>query len=140
MKIQSHALEDLKIGQNESSARLVTSEMINAFADVSGDKNPIHIDADYAATTPFKERIAHGALTASFISAVLGTQLPGDTAVALNLNVNFKRPVKIGDTVHTTVTVIDIDTKKRHVRFATDCVVGKKKVVDGEALVYVRKK
>ncbi len=129
--------EDIKEGMCASVSNIITKDLISAFAEVSGDKNPIHIDADYAATTQFKEQVAHGALSSSFISAVLGTKLPGRGAIYMAQSVRFLAPVKIGDTVNTTVTVIDILQDKNRIRFETACYVGDKKVVDGEALLYV---
>lgn len=129
--------EDMTIGRRESLQRLVTTEMIEIFADISGDVNPLHLDEAYAATTRFGERIAHGALTASFISAVLGTKLPGLGAVYISQNTRFLRPVKIGDTVEAVAEVIHINPEKNRVTLETACLVGDKKVVAGEAIVYV---
>src|SRR4026209_2560344 len=97
--------EELSVGQEASISNTVTADVITAFADVSGDRNPVHVDADYAAKTMFKERIAHGMLSAAYISAVFGMQLPGPGAIYISQTLNFKAPVKIGDTVVTTVKV-----------------------------------
>lgn len=133
-------LEDLSVGQTAQLVRAVTEADIVAFAAVTGDTNPVHLDADYAATTAFGERIAHGMLSAGHISAVLGTTLPGPGAVYLSQTLAFKRPVRIGAEVTAKVTVTAIDAAKGHVTLATACQVKGKTVVDGEAVVLVPRK
>lgn len=128
--------EDLQLGDKASRSMVVTSETISAFAAVSGDHNPVHLDAGYAATTIFKEPIAHGILSASYISAVLGMDLPGPGAIYLSQSLSFKAPVKAGDTVVTTVQVVEL-LGKRRVRIATSCAVEGKVVLDGEATMMV---
>ncbi len=130
-------LEDLAVGQSAELARTVAEADLVAFADVTGDHNPVHLDADYAAATAFGERIAHGMLSAGYISAVLGTTLPGPGAIYLSQSLAFKRPVKIGDEVTARATVTAIDEAKARVTFATTCLVRGKAVVDGEAVVMV---
>lgn len=117
-------------------SKTVTEADIVAFANVSGDKNPVHLDAAYAATTMFKERIAHGMLSAGYISAVFGMQLPGPGSIYVSQTLNFKAPVKIGDTVVTTVKVLEL-MEKRRVKFETVCSVGGKPVLAGEAVLMV---
>lgn len=117
-------------------SKTVTEADIVAFANVSGDKNPVHLDAAYAATTMFKERIAHGMLSAGYISAVFGMQLPGPGSIYVSQTLNFKAPVKIGDTVVTTVKVLEL-MEKRRVKFDTVCSVGGKPVLAGEAVLMV---
>lgn len=131
-----HYYEDLQVGQEAVRSNLVTEATIIAFADVSTDKNPVHLDADYAAGTMFKERIAHGMLSAGFISAVVGMDLPGPGAIYVSQTLNFKAPVKIGDTVVSSVKILELAPKRR-VRFATICTVGGKTVVEGEAVMMV---
>ena len=128
-------LEDLVIGQSAERSHTVTEATIAAFAEVSGDHNPVHLDAEFAATTSFKERIAHGMLSAAYISAVLGNDLPGPGAIYLSQTLNFRRPVKIGDVVTARVTVAAIDTEKARVTFTTVCEVTGKAVVQGEAVI-----
>ncbi len=130
-------LEDLGIGQTAELQHTVTDADIRAFAAVSGDDNPVHLDEAYAATTPFKTRIAHGMLSAGYISAVLGTRLPGPGAIYLSQTMNFRRPVRIGDEVLTRATVSAIDAERSRVTLATVCEVGGKAVVEGEAVVMV---
>ena len=121
--------EDLSVGQEASLSTTVSEADIVAFAEISGDKNPVHIDAQYAAGTMFKERIAHGMLSAAYISAVFSMKLPGPGAIYI--------PVKIGDTVVTTVKVIELIAEKKRARFETVCSVNGKAVVQGEAVLMV---
>jgi len=129
--------EDLSVGQEASVSNTVTADVIRAFADVSGDRNPVHVDADYAAQTIFKERIAHGMLSAAYISAVFGMHLPGPGAIYISQTLNFKAPVKIGDVVTTTVKVAELVPEKKRARFECVCTVGGKPVVQGEAVLMV---
>jgi 3-hydroxybutyryl-CoA dehydratase len=129
--------EDLSVGQEASLSRTVTEADIAAFAEVSGDKNPVHLDAQYAAGTMFKERIAHGMLSAAYISAVFGMKLPGPGAIYISQTLNFKAPVKIGDTVVTTVRVAELIPEKKRARFDCVCSVNGKPVVQGEAVLMV---
>jgi 3-hydroxybutyryl-CoA dehydratase len=130
-------LEELSVGQSAQLVRTVGEADIVAFAAVTGDTNPVHLDADYAATTSFGQRIAHGMLSAGYISAVLGTTLPGPGAVYLSQTLTFKRPVRIGDEVTARATVRAIDAAKARVTLATVCLVNGKPVLDGEAVVLV---
>lgn len=133
-------LEDLEIGQSAELKRTVSAADVEAFAAVTGDTNPVHLDEAYAAATPFKGRIAHGMLSAGYISAVLGTQLPGPGAIYVSQSLSFRRPVRIGDEVTAEVKVTAIDPARGRVTFATACVVGGKTVVEGEAVVIVPKR
>ena len=128
-------LEDLKIGQSAMFGRTVTEADIAAFAGVSGDTNPIHLHDGFARTTRFGQRIAHGMLSAGFISAVIGTRLPGPGSVYISQTMNFMAPVRAGDTVVARATVTAID--KRRVTLATTCHVGDTVVIEGEAVVMV---
>jgi len=120
--------------------RTVTEADIVLFAQVSGDNNPVHLDEAFAAQTPFKTRIAHGMLSAAYISAVIGTQLPGPGTIYMQQALRFKRPVKIGDEVTTIATVTEIDPVKGRVSIETVCLVGGKPVIEGEALVMAPRK
>jgi 3-hydroxybutyryl-CoA dehydratase len=133
--MQTRPFEDLAIGDAAGCTHTVTEADLIAFAAVSGDVNPVHLDAAYAAGTPFKERIAHGMLSAGFISALLGTRLPGPGAIYLSQSLTFKRPVKIGDAVETRITIIALDAEKARVTLACQCSVAGKAVLEGEALV-----
>ena len=128
--------EDIKIGDNASFAKTITESDILGFAGITGDFNPIHIDAEYAKESMFKERIAHGMLVSGLISAVLGTQLPGPNSIYLGQNLKFTLPVKIGDTVTAVVTVTDKRDDKRIITLQTTISNQRGEVVvDGSAVV-----
>lgn len=133
--MQGFYFDELTVGQTAEMSRVVGAADIEAFAEVSGDNNPVHLDETYARTTTFGERIAHGMLSAAYISAILGTKLPGPGAIYLSQSLRFRRPVKIGDLVVAKVTVKTLDEGRGHVTLETACEVNGKTVVDGEALV-----
>ncbi len=133
-------LDELSVGQSAQMVRTVTEADIVLFAQVSGDNNPVHLDEAFAAQTPFKTRIAHGMLSAAYISAVIGTQLPGPGTIYMQQALRFKRPVKIGDEVTTIATISEIDPIKGRVSIDTVCLVGGKPVIEGEALVMAPRK
>ena len=133
-------LEDLRIGQTAERRHVVGEGDIDAFAAVSGDTNPVHLDATYAARTRFGGRIAHGMLAASYLSALLGTELPGPGAVYVSQTLRFRRPVRIGDDVTARVTVAAIDAERGRVTLETVCLVDGKTVVEGEAVVMVERR
>ncbi len=135
--IGGYDIEDLQVGMKGSFGKTVTEADIVLFAGVSGDTNPVHLDAEIAAATMFKERIAHGMLSAGFISTVIGARLPGPGTIYLSQNLKFLAPVKIGDTVRATVEVIALTPEKRRATLRTTCTVGDKLVIDGEAVVMV---
>lgn len=128
-------IEDLEIGMNRHLSKVVTDRDIELFAEVSTDRNPVHLDEDYAQSTIFEGRIAHGMLTAGLISAVIGEQLPGHGTVYLGQTLKFMAPVRPGDMVRADVTVLAIDHAKRRVTLETTCSVGKTLVLKGEAVV-----
>ncbi len=132
--------EDLSVGMTERLAKTVSSSDVVGFAEVTGDRNPIHLSEHFAARTPFGTRIAHGLYTASLISAVLGTRLPGPGAIYISQTLNFRAPVKIGDTVDVTVSVAELLPEKFRARLACTCSVGDDVVLDGEAWVKVPSK
>ncbi len=127
--------EDLHIGMTASYVRCVKEQDLYQFADLTGDTNPIHLDEDYAGATAFKTRIAHGALTASYISTVLGTILPGPGAVYVSQTLNFRRPVRIGDEVRATARIVDLIPERKRIIMSCDCSVDGKTVLEGEALL-----
>jgi 3-hydroxybutyryl-CoA dehydratase len=135
--LKSYCIEDLAVGMESSLSKTVSEADIVAFAEVSGDKNPVHLDADYAAKTMFKERIAHGMLSAAYISALFGMQMPGPGAIYMSQTLQFKAPVKIGDTVVTTVRVAELVPEKKRAKFDCVCAVDGKPVVVGEAMLMV---
>ena len=128
-------IENLEVGMMRSLRKVVTDQDIEMFAEVSTDRNPVHLDDSYAQDTIFEDRIAHGMLTAGLISAVIGEQLPGHGTVYLAQSLRFLAPVRPGDTVTAEVEVTEIDYKKRKVTLDTRCLVGGKKVLTGEAVV-----
>ncbi|MGH6878539.1 MAG: MaoC family dehydratase [Rhizomicrobium sp.] len=131
----SYAIEDLQPGMSAQFTKTVSERDITLFGEVSGDTNPVHFDETFARTTPFKGRIAHGVLTASYISTVLGMQMPGPGTIFLGLNIRFKAPVRIGDTVTATCTVREIVPEKRRVVFECTCRIADTGVIEGEATV-----
>jgi 3-hydroxybutyryl-CoA dehydratase len=135
--IASHYIEDLTIGQSASYERTVSAEDVDKFGEVSGDFNPLHFDDEYAKGTIFRGRIAHGMLSLSYLSTVLGTKLPGAGSIFMSATTRFKAPVRIGDTVTAVCTVREIDIPKKRVTFDCVCKVGDVVVVEGEALVRV---
>jgi 3-hydroxybutyryl-CoA dehydratase len=140
LPLQMLFFEDLSIGMTETLTKTIDSSDVVGFAAVTGDRNPIHLSEHFAAKTPFGTRIAHGLYTASLISAVLGTRLPGPGAVYISQTLNFRAPVKIGDTVDVNVTVAELIPDKRRARLACQCTVGDEIVLDGEAWVKVPSK
>jgi 3-hydroxybutyryl-CoA dehydratase len=129
--------EDLSVGRSASFAKTVTDADILLFAGVSGDTNPVHIDAEHAAKSMFKERIAHGMLSASLISTVLGTRLPGPGTIYLSQTLKFRAPVRIGATVTATAEVTALDPERKRATLRTVCTVEGKPVIEGEAVVMV---
>lgn len=129
--------EDLAVGQEASLSHTVTETDVSSFADISGDRNPVHLDEAYAASTMFKGRIAHGILSAAYISAVFGMELPGPGAIYISQSLAFKAPVRIGDTVVTTVKLVELVPEKKRARFETVCAVNGKPVLTGEAVLMV---
>jgi 3-hydroxybutyryl-CoA dehydratase len=130
-------IEDFSIGMNATFSKTITEADIVLFAGVSGDNNALHINQEYAETTPFEGRIAHGMLTASVISAAVANKLPGPGAIYMSQSLKFRAPVKPGDTVHATVTVKEIMHDKMRVLLETTCTVKGHVVISGEALVKV---
>ena len=136
-ELRGKYLDEITEGMSAVFSKTVTEADIVLFAGVTGDTNPVHLDEEFAKPTMFKGRIAHGMLTAGFVSAVFGTKLPGPGCVYISQNLKFKAPVKIGDTVKARVIVSAIDPEKARVTFATTCHVGDKIVLDGEAQLMV---
>jgi 3-hydroxybutyryl-CoA dehydratase len=130
------AYESIKIGDEASLARTITEAHIVNFAGITGDMNPLHVDAEYAAHSMFKERITHGMLVAGLISAVLGTQLPGPNSIYLGQDLKFMAPVMIGDTITVVVTVTGKRDEKRIITLRTTvCNQRGEMVVDGNAVL-----
>jgi len=127
--------EDLEIGMAHETVHTITEEDIVKFADVSGDYNPLHMDDEFAAKTVFGKRIAHGALTASYISGILGNNLPGPGAIFTGLSMRFRRPVFIGDEVTVRAEVAEKADRGNRVTLNVSCIVHGKRVITGEAQV-----
>ena len=133
--VQDITFAEIKVGDKASMSKTVTEFDVYTFAGVTGDFNPVHIDAEFAKTTMFKGRIAHGMLSAGIISAAIAGRLPGPGTIYLSQNLKFKAPVRPGDTVKCTLTVTDVMTEKRRVALSTVCTVGETVVIDGDAVV-----
>jgi 3-hydroxybutyryl-CoA dehydratase len=133
------AFEDIVLGMGDVLMRTVMASDIALFTQVSGDNNPIHLDDAYAQSTKFGQRIAHGMFTASLVSALMGTRFPGPGAVYLSQSLNFLVPVKIGDVVVVSVSVIDLVRARRRVRLNCEARVDSRLVMDGEAWVAMPK-
>ncbi len=134
-ELRGLCIEDLRVGQTAVFAKTVTETDIVLFAGVTGDQNPVHLNEDFAAGTVFKGRVAHGMLSVGFISAAIGTRLPGPGSIYLSQNLRFKAPVRPGDTVKATVTVKEIDLAKGRITMTTVCTVKDTVVIDGDALL-----
>ena len=127
--------EDMAVGQTARIGKTITEADILMFAAVSTDTNPVHLDAEAAKASVFKERVAHGMLSAGLISAVLGTRLPGHGTIYLAQTLRFCAPVRIGDTVTAEVEVTALDPAKQRATLRTTCLVAGKPVIEGEATV-----
>lgn len=128
-------IDEIEVGMARSLTRTITDNEIESFAHASGDRNPLHFCDDHAADTVFKGRIAHGILTASLISAVIGEQMPGHGSVYLSQTLKFRAPVRPGDAVDVTCTVRDVQGEKNRITLDCACRVGDTVVLDGEAVV-----
>jgi len=129
--------EDLSVGMRESYRKQVKSSDVVGFAEISGDRNPIHLSEHFAAKTPFGGRIAHGLYTASLISAVIGTRLPGPGAIYISQTLRFLAPVRIGDTVEASVEIVELVEQRRRAKLKCECKVDAILVLEGEAEVKI---
>ena len=136
-ELHGYYLEDLTVGMTDVFSKTVSEADIVMFAGISGDTNPVHLNQLFAEGTIFKERIAHGMLSAGFISTVLGTRLPGPGCIYLSQNLKFRAPVKAGDTVVARATIKNIVADKKRVTLETVCMVGDTVVIEGEATLLV---
>lgn len=134
-EMNGHDIEDLRPGLSATFSKTITEADIVLFAGVSGDNNAVHVNEEFAATTPFGGRIAHGFLTASVISAAVANRLPGPGTIYLGQQMRFKAPVRPGDTVHAQVTVVSVDEARARAVLATVCRVRDTVVIEGEAQV-----
>lgn len=132
------AIESLVVGQSVEVPTVVTAHMVELFAEATGDRNPVHLDEEFAAKTKFGGRIAHGMLTAGFVSAAIASKLPGPGSIYMGQTLRFTRPVKLGDTVTVKLEVVEIIAEKKRVRLSTVCTnQNGETVMEGEATVMV---
>jgi 3-hydroxybutyryl-CoA dehydratase len=136
-ELHGYFIDELKPDMTAVNVRTVTETDIVQYSQISGDDNPLHVNEDFAKQTIFKGRIAHGMLTGGYISAVLGTKLPGPGSAYLNQTLNFRAPVRIGDTVQTRVTIKDVELDTNNVICDLVCSIGEKVVIDGFATLWV---
>ena len=136
-QLNGYYFEDLEEGMTDVFAKTITDADITGFAGVSGDTNPLHLNHEFASGTIFKGRVAHGMLTASLISTVIGTKLPGPGCIYVSQNLRFRAPVRTGDTVTATCTVTKLIPEKRLIELSTMCTVADKPVVEGDATILV---
>ncbi len=138
--LHGYYLEDLEVGMSDSYEKTISEADVNLFAELSGDTNPVHLNEEYAAATPFKQRIVHGMFCGALISTVAGTKLPGPGCIYLDQQIKFKAPVLIGDTAKATGTIEEIDLRRRRIKMRTDVHVGEKLVATGYATLMVDKR
>ena len=136
-KLHGYYFEDIEVGMHDVYAKTITDADIVVFAGISGDTNPVHLNHEFAAGTMFEGRIAHGMLSAGFISTVIGTKLPGPGCIYVGQTLKFKAPVRVGDTVAAHCTVTELMPEKKFIKLSTQCMVGDKVVIDGEATIMV---
>ena len=139
-QLDGYYIEDLKVGMQATVSRTITETDLRNFSGVSGDTNPMHLNQEYASKTVFGGCIVHGMLTASLISAVVGTRLPGPGSIYMNQTLRFTAPVHVGDTVYAVATGKEINLEKKRVVLDTKCLVKGKPVIEGEALIKVPSK
>ena len=139
LNLRQIPIEDISVGMSASYSQTITDADVKGFAGLSGDNNPVHMSDEYAEKSRFGRRIVHGLFSTSFFSAIFGTRLPGEGCVYVAQSIKFLRPVYIGDTVKATVIVRSIDISKGRVFFDTICTVKNKKVITGEAEIFIPK-
>ena len=139
-KLHGFFIQDLKVGQEAILSKTVTEADIANFSGVTGDNNPVHISDDFASKTIFKKRVAHGFFTASLISTLIATKLPGPGSIYISQTLKFLAPAYIGDNILTRAIIQKIDKEKRRVNLLTECFISNKKILTGEAEILVDKK
>ncbi len=138
--MKKKTIQELRVGDQANTKVVITGDLVKQFADVSGDKNPVHLDEEYAAATPFESRIAHGMLVGSLFSTLLGTELPGEGTIYLEQNLRFTKPVYLGDEITATVTIKELVTEKNRVYLDTTATNQRDEVViSGSATVLAPK-
>ena len=136
-ELHGHYFEDLEVGMSATLTRTVSEADVAAYAEISGDTNPLHLRADFAEASPFGGKIVHGMLSVGYISAVIGTRLPGPGCIYVKQSLKFTAPVRAGDTVTTRVTVRELHPERGRATLETVCAVDGKTVIAGEAVVQV---
>ncbi len=136
-RLTSYCFEELEVGMRGVYRRRISQEDVERFAEVSGDVNPLHLDAEFAGRTMFEGPIVHGMYSAAMISAVIGTRLPGPGCVYMSQSLRFLAPVRAGDEVEASAIVVELFPEKHRARLETQCHVGETKVISGEALILV---
>jgi 3-hydroxybutyryl-CoA dehydratase len=136
-KLHGFYFEDLKVGMEASYTKTITDTDVKSFSDISGDTNPIHLNQAFASETLFKGKVIHGMLTASLISTVIGTKLPGPGCIYVGQELHFKAPVRVGDTVTAFCKVKNVISDKHMIKLDTTCTVASKLVLEGEATILV---
>jgi len=134
---KSYCIEDLEVGMSASFEKILGDAEIGKFIEITDDNNPVHVDDEFAKGTMFKKRIVHGMMTASLISNILGTKLPGSGAIYMSQSVRFRAPVFVGDNVRVEAKIIELNKKRRIITLSCTCHVGDKLVLDGEAKAMV---
>lgn len=130
-------IEVIKVGDSAAITKLMSMEMVTAFAKISEDFNPVHLDAEYASNSRYKAQIIHGLMASSLFSGLFGTELPGEGCVYKSQNIRFKRPIYVGDEVTARVEVVSVDISKKIISFTTRCLVNGKVMIDGESEIFV---
>lgn len=136
---KGYTLEEITVGQSVEVTKIVTQQDVQAFADLTGDHNPVHLDPEFAATTQFEKPIAHGMLGAGLISAAIASELPGPGSIYLEQSLKFRAPVFVGAEVVTHITVLEKDERRRRVTLKTECLCGDTVVIKGEASIMIPK-
>ena len=130
-------IEEIKVGNSAEITKCMSFEMVKAFAEISEDFNPVHLDSDYASKSRYKAQIIHGLMASSLFSGLFGTELPGEGCVYKSQNIRFKRPIYVGDQVTAKVEVVNVDINKKIISFTTRCFVNNKVMIDGESEIFV---
>ena len=139
-KLHGFFIEDLRVGQESVLKKKITENDINEFSKITGDNNPVHLNENFAQHTIFKKRIAHGFLSASLISTVIATKLPGPGSIYINQSLKFLAPVFIDEEISVKIVVVEINKEKKRVKLLTECFKSDKKILTGEAEILVNSK
>ena len=135
--MKSIPIKEVRIGDSAEISKLMSPDMVKAFAEISEDFNPVHLDENYASKSRYKKQIIHGLMATSLFSGLFGTKLPGEGCVYKSQNIIFRRAIYIGDTVTARVEVTDVDVKKKILSFRTRCLVKGKIMIDGESEIFL---